>query len=127
MVSVEGLAEQWEGQDLVRARIREVKCLIARPSGHQWCEGNWPNCTANDFILKPVLERMKQDERKLPHLDPLRAELACLSHRLSIKFTEKEIYTMAVEVKKLRSFVKRRACRKEVTKDPVFWRVANIG
>ena len=72
---------------------------------------------ANDFVILPVLHRMREDDRKLPHLDPLRCEVAGLYHRLSITSSEKELYTMSVEIKKLCSFVKRRCSRKEVTKD----------
>lgn len=117
MLSVEGLDREWEGNDKIRARIRETKCMIARPEGHAWCDANRPNCVANDFVILPVLRRMREDDRKLPHLDPLRCEVAGLYHRLSIKASEKELYCMSVEVKKLCSFVKRRCCRKEVTKD----------
>ena len=117
MVSVEGLDREWEGNDKIRARIRETKCVIARPEGHAWCDGNRHNCVANDFVILPVLHRMREDDRKLPHLDPLRCEVAGLYHRLSITSSEKELYTMSVEIKKLCSFVKRRCSRKEVTKD----------
>lgn len=116
-VTVTGMAELWEASEQLRNRLRETNCLIARPPGHAWCDANRPNCTANDEVLLPVLKRMADDERKLPYLDPLRQEVAALGHRMSLSFSEKEVYTMSVEVKKLCSFVKRRALRKEVTKD----------
>eukprot|EP00435_Cladocopium_sp_Y103_P039158 s940_g10.t1 len=69
----------------------------APPEGHAWCEANRPNCVANDFVILPVLHRMREDDRKLPHLDPLRCEVASLFHRLNIKVSEKELYCMSVE------------------------------
>ena len=123
MANVSGLATTWDADPHVRERLRQTGTLCVRPKGHQFCEGNRINCVNNDFILMPILRIMEEDSRKLPHLDPLKVEVAKVHHLMSLQVEEKTIYTTAVGLKRLCSFVKRRAGRKEVTKElsGCFW------
>eukprot|EP00438_Fugacium_kawagutii_P007505 Skav228325 [mRNA] locus=scaffold4117:257355:261343:+ [translate_table: standard] len=116
MADITGVSEEWENKADLRAFVLEHRLLTVRPVGSKWCEPNRPNCTANSEALKPLLRRMRVDALKLPNLDDLKKEVADVFLRLSMKLPEKEVYTTAVELKKLCSFVKRRANRLEVTK-----------
>eukprot|EP00438_Fugacium_kawagutii_P025493 Skav224830 [mRNA] locus=scaffold3408:133009:136580:- [translate_table: standard] len=120
MADITGVSEEWENKADLRAFVLEHRLLTVRPVGSKWCEPNRPNCTANSEALKPLLRRMRDDALKLPNLDDLKKEVADVFLRLSMKLPEKEVYTTAVELKKLCSFVKRRANRLEVTKDVKF-------
>lgn len=53
----------------------------------------------------------------LPHLDPLQAELQIFFQKVGVPQDEKGIYGASIELKRLLGFVKRRAHRREVTKD----------
>ena len=118
MADIEGVGKEWESSCELRTRMLETKLLTIRPEGHKWCEANRPNCVANTAALMPILDRMKNDDSmKLPVLEDLKKQIGIVYHRLAIQIKEKEIYTTAVELKKLCSFVKRRANRLEVTKD----------
>ena len=118
MANIEGIGDEWEDNLEVREHTRATGIMTHRPVGVKWCEPNRPNCVANALVLTPLLERMRDEEGyKLPALDDLKRQVAILYHRLGTSPSEKVIYTIAVEVKKLCSFVKRRTNRLEVTKD----------
>lgn len=110
------LGREWEGLEAVRERLRQTRLLCQRPPGHKYCEANRKNCVENDFVLMPVLGRMGMNDRKLPSLDILKREITTVYRGLAMEVEHSTVYTLAVEVKRLSSFVKRRACRKEVTK-----------
>lgn len=115
-----GLAASWEGSEPVRKQLREHKVLCVRPASERWCEPNRINCTNNSSVLIPALEILRDTpEWKLPHLEPLQAEVALAYEKVGVPVDGKQIYTSAVEVKKMIGFVKRRVKRKEVTK--VLW------
>lgn len=118
MANIEGVGDEWEDDVAVREHIRSTGIVTQRPVGMKWCEPNRPNCVANSLVLTPLLQRMHdEDGYKLPSLEDLKRQIAILYHRLRASPSEKVIYTTAVELKKLCSFVKRRTNRLEVTKD----------
>ena len=110
------LGREWEGVEMVRERLRQTRLLCKRPPGHKFCQGNRTNCNENDFVLVPVLEHMRQNDRKLPCLEILKREITAVYRGLAMEVEHSTVYTLAVEVKRLASFVKRRVTRKEVTK-----------
>jgi len=118
MANIEGVGDEWEDDIAVREYTRSTGIVTQRPVGMKWCEPNRPNCVANSLVLTPLLQRMHdEDGYKLPSLEDLKRQIAILYHRLGASPSEKVIYTTAVELKKLCSFVKRRTNRLEVTKD----------
>lgn len=73
------------------------------------------------MVLKPVLARLAITEKfKLPHLEDLKVQVQTLFDKCGTNFGEKEVYKTSVEIKKLAGFIKRRAARKEVTKEKGF-------
>ena len=121
MADVKGLGEEWERNEYIRARMRESTTLCIRPEGHKWCEATRPNCVNNAQVLFPILHRMREcDEWKLPGLEALKAQVAVCHNRLGLTITESNIYTSAIEMKKMSSFIKRRTRRMECTKDCLF-------
>ena len=70
------------------------------------------------MILLPCLDRLgKTKGYKLPHLEQLQVEIESLFEKMRMPIDEKMIYRNSTEIKKMLGFVKRRANRKEVTKD----------
>lgn len=124
-MDVSDLAKDWDDDESIRVRLRRDRKLCLHPLSQKWCEPNRPNCTLNDIILIPALKRLREHlEWKLPYLEPLQHEINLLFERTSTPIDAKAAYTHAVEVKRMLSFVKRRAKRREVTKDwfgSVFW------
>lgn len=117
-MDVSTLAVQWEADDQIRDRVRQLKKLCVYPSHQRYCEPSRANCTGNSRVLEPALAQLRETPKwQLPHIEPLQAEIAKLLEQLGCPMQDQYIYTASIEVKKLLGFVKRRAVRREVTKD----------
>lgn len=117
-MDVVGLAKIWEGNPGVRGVLRSTGSFLVYPLGAKFLEPTRNNCVANGALLKPALAVLSTTKGwALPHLDPLQVELSLLADKTGTKLGDKGVYAPAVEIKKLLSFIKRRAKRKEVTKD----------
>lgn len=113
-----GLATIWEGSCEIRDRLRQGKKFLEHPDTAKFCEATRPNCVDNACILKPALKALSASPAwKLPHIAALQVELSQLFHKLGANPGELGVYKPAVEIKKLLGFVKRRAHRREVTKE----------
>eukprot|EP00438_Fugacium_kawagutii_P015577 Skav229710 [mRNA] locus=scaffold49:152082:152477:- [translate_table: standard] len=113
-----GLAVQWESSAEVRLVCRDKKKLFVHPETQKFCEPTRINAVDNAAVLRPCLRHLaKTPKFQLPHLDPLQAEIALLLDKLGLQFGDQGVYKAAVELKKLLGLVKRRAHRKEVTKE----------
>ena len=112
-----GLAQQWEQNSELRDRIRTEKVLLKGQEGDEICAASRANAVQNAMVLQPVLVRMQEQSRRLPHLDDLKVEIETVYEKCAHSPGEKLVYTSSVELKRLTSFIKRRVQRKEVTKD----------
>lgn len=113
-----GLALEWEGSADVRALVREHGVLLKKGDGQKFVEPSRANCVQNAAVLKPALHRLRESPGwKLPSLPYLQREIAMLLDKLGIVSGTTAVYQPSVELKKLLGVVKRRAGRKEVTKD----------
>lgn len=113
-----GLAVQWESSAEVRLVCRDHKKLLVHPVTEKFCEPTRVNCVDNAAVLRPALRHLSKSPKfQLPHLEPLQAEISLLLDKLGVQFGGQGVYKAAVELKKLLGFVKRRARRKEVTKE----------
>jgi hypothetical protein len=112
-----GLAQQWEQDSELRQRIRTEKSLLKNQDGEEFCAACRLNAVQNAMVLRPVLVRMREQSRRLPHLDDLKVEVETVYEKCGHTPGDKLVYTSSVEVKRLTSFIKRRVQRKEVTKD----------
>lgn len=113
-----GLAAQWEGDPDIRTHVRQSNQILKYPVGAKFCEPTRNNCVLNSAVLSPILAKLSQTPNfKLPPLDPLQVELAKLVEKVGATLGEKGVYAPAIELKKLASFIKRKARRKEVTKE----------
>ena len=125
-MNVAGLAREWDSDELVRERVRQTKKLCVCLPSQTWCEPTRHNAVVNSQVLIPLLKRLSHTpDWKLPYLDPLQAEISILVTKLGVAMDEKAIYTASVEIKKLLGLVKRRANRKEVTKDRFWGKISN--
>lgn len=119
-MSCEGLAAMWEGTSGVRRRVLNG-LLLEYPASQKWCQPTRENAKLNGEVLLPCLSLLSEaPDFHLPHLPPLQAEIQTLYSAMGKEVSSKTIYKNAVEIKKLLSFLKRRANHKEVTKDPIF-------
>ncbi len=121
LMECDGLAADWEGSCEVRNRLLQEKKFLQHPSAQNFCQPTRSNCVDNACMLKPILRKLSLVPGwKLPHLDPLQAELTLLVEKLGISNMGPTcVYQAAVSIKKLLGLVKRRVSRKEVTKDSV--------
>ena len=111
-----GLAREWENISELRDRIRDQKRVLIYPTGDTYCKTTRQNAVSNSLVLKPVLKRLQANPR-LPHLEDLIVEVTTLFEKCGLPIGEKAPYKVTVEVKRLCGFVKRRANRKEATKE----------
>lgn len=113
-----GLALDWEKDLDLRNRLREKRYLLETPVGEAICKPTRVNAVNNAMVLRPVLARIREAGLRLPHLEPLKLEVASLFKKCgTTSLGEKAVYKASVEIKQLAGFVKRRLTRKEVTKE----------
>ena len=113
-----GLAAKWESSEEIRDQIRDDGRLLV-PSGKNdaWCEPSRQNAVKNTAVLLPALVMLRESNgQKLPYLDPLQNEVLTFMQKMGRTPTDKMVYRHAGELKKLLSFIKRRANHAEVTK-----------
>ena len=74
-----GLAQEWENDQTLRARMREEKRLLMYPNDESYCRPNRVNAVTNALVLAPVLKRLqKESKNRLPHLEHLILEVTNL-------------------------------------------------
>lgn len=113
-----GLALEWETNGEIRARMRDEKRLLQYAAQEKFCKPNRKNAVSNKHILLPVLRRLgKTPSFRLPHLHDMTAEVTTLFDKCGLVVGEQGPYKASMEIKRLAGFVKRRASRKEVTKE----------
>ena len=113
-----GLALEWEKIDALRERARTEKKILLHSVADKYCKPNRENAVTNSMVILPVLRRLgKAPKQRLPHLDDLQPEVQALMVKCTLPVGDKAPYKASMEIKKLAGFVKRRANRREVTKD----------
>ena len=116
-MDVGGLGAKWEAENGIRDRIRKDRKLCLHPLSQRYCEPTRPNAISNAMVLRPALQILRDTKGwKLPHIEPLQAEIFQLFQRVGTPVEDQYVYTSSMEVKKLLGFVKRRCTRREVTK-----------
>ena len=112
-----GLSAKWDAVESIRVRFRERQDLMMLAPGSNWVEPNRQNAVQHSDLLLPALEILRlTPSHKLPYLQSLQAEIGDLYERLG-QANEKFIYRNAQEIKRLLGLVKRKALKKELTKD----------
>ena len=113
-----GLCLEWERDSELRNVLRTEKKLLMMQAGEEICLPSRQNCVANARVLRPVLKRLARSPKyKLPHLDDMKVEVQTVYEKCGVEAGEKTIYQNSVEIKRLAGLIKRRAARKEVTKE----------
>lgn len=117
-----GLAAKWESSEEIRNQIRDDgRLLVPSKKNDAWCEPSSQNAVKNTAVLLPALELLRNSNgQKLPYLEPLQNEIVVFMQKMGRTPTDKVVYRHAGELKKLLSFIKRRANHEEVTKDVRF-------
>ena len=115
LFDLQGLREVWQNDATVWKVCREKNKLLANTDGKDVVLANRVNAVNNAAVLAPCLERMRLAGSKLPlpYLEPLQAELVDFFASVKIEPTDKLVYKTACELKRLLSFVKRRANKKD--------------
>eukprot|EP00435_Cladocopium_sp_Y103_P008116 s1972_g2.t1 len=111
----EGVAEEWDGCEDVRARLRDGGNLIHPEALQDDVQG----CCFNSSLLVPLLTRMSlKDGKPLPPIDELRGETEKTYHKNKRGMSpedQDEIVKAAWRVKKMLGFVKMKVRREEVS------------
>ena len=107
----EGLRDEWDKIEGIRLRLRRGKPLLAGTMS----EYTISRCVENTEVLTPVLLRSVACDHKRPEVELLREEIENLLMMNQREFSESHIDDMAWEVRKLLTFVKRKAQRQEVS------------
>lgn len=113
-----GLADSWDASDAVRKQIREHGQLLASSkAGATWCEPSRANAIKNQAVMIPALQILGETPgNKLPYTDPLMAVIRKFLEKMGRTPSDKQVYQHTGEMKKMLSFVKRRANHNEFTK-----------
>ena len=115
-----GLCEKWEAAAGLRIQAREGKDIMQLPKGSKWVEPTRPNAVGHKAVLLPALALLRDSpDNKLPYLGNLQGELSDFYTAIlgAGVIPDKTIYRNAQEIKRLLGLVKRKAGKKEVTKD----------
>ena len=109
---VTGLRKDWDISEALRARMRDGHSLLAGTL-HEYTIAR---CCLNVDILTPVLVRSTMCDHKAPEVENLRDEISgflAMNHRADAG--DDEIDDAAWEIRKLTTFIKRKAKREEVS------------
>ena len=107
----EGLRDEWDSIEALRVRLRSGRPLLSGTMS----EYSINRCTANRDVLIPVLLRSVACDHKRAEVEPLREEIENLLMMNQRQFSESHIDDMVWEVRKLLTFIKRKAQRQEVS------------
>ena len=114
--SITGLAQEWDSSPPIRIRMRDGGGILHADTPPK--QEDIKICILNQELLEPLLTRMSRlSKRSLPTMDDLREE--CYALLTLNKRTGEELVEMVEEsaysIKKLCSFIKAKARRKEVS------------
>ena len=109
----DGLAQEWDGNDDIRARIRRAETLVVKKD--QSRDASISQCTANMDCLQPMLHRFYACRLKLPEINRLREECASVYAHGSRQVSNDTIDDDGWELRKMLRFIKRKANREEVS------------
>ena len=114
-----GLASELERVESIRHLCREKGLLLvpAKPTaGH--CDANRANTVHNIDLVRVCCERLgRTPNLKLPYLEALQEEISEFFKKIHVQVSWKIIYRSSVELKRLLSWLKQRANKKECTKE----------
>ena len=117
--NTKGLSCAWEGDDLIRTRIREQGKLMAHPPSQKIATCSISNAKLNQQVLKPALVRLKQSAGKIPLIDNLIPECEELYAKCAREVESDAGAKDAWSLRRMLSWLKRKAKRMEVSN--VFW------
>ena len=113
-----GLALAWDNIDAIRARVREHGKLILHPKSQKVAACTIKNALLNSDVFRPALVRLRKAKGKMPEIDRLTEECR---KTYNMVYREVELNTESKDAWTLRrmlSWLKRKAVRKEIGKDP---------
>ena len=113
----EGLADEWDGIDTIRGRLRRGQKLLV--GGKISKDGTIKECVQNADVLPIALTRLNAC-LKLPEIDALRDEVEELYKKASREIAMADVEEDAWGVRTLLKFIKRKAKREEVSLESCF-------
>ena len=112
VVSLDGLAEEWDAVPSVREALRAGQSLIMEVSEKQ-VDLKTPSRYA--ALLTPVLQRMVQGGKRMPAIEDLRTQVRAV---LTLnKVSENDTEKFAWLIRKQLGFIKMKCRRREVSTD----------
>ena len=110
-----GLAEEWDQSDHIRARLRDG--LPLADSIQKSRDASIAQCIKNVEVLNPLLHKFYACGLKLPEIDPLREQVSKVYSLSSRTPAEDTVDDDGWELKKMLRLVKRKANRGDVSTD----------
>ena len=114
---LQGLALEWDGLPSIREALRGGGVLCAEVSD-KGVDLKTPSKYAH--VLRPILSRMKDADKKLPSISDLRDQISEVLERNKREPTELEVDRFSWTIRKNLGFVKMKVRKLEVSIDP--WR-----
>ena len=112
--TIDGMASIWDACPQIRERLRAGHPLISEVSD-KCVDVKTPS--TYHFVLEPLLEKMKDANKKLPSVDALRVEIAevLTNNNRQHEATDPEVIKWAWLVRKQLVFIKMKCRRLEVS------------
>ena len=116
--SVEGLANEWEGFDNIRTRLRAEEGRLVIQNEDQTYDPNNRLAILNSDILAPMLVRMTLYKLKIPDIEPLRSAVQQVYQLVSKEPSDSQIDDEGWALRHLVGHVKRKTQKQLVSLDP---------
>ena len=114
-----GLANAWEGINLLRARVREQGTIMLHPKSQKVAALTIKNARLNAEVLKPALVRLRVAGGKMPGIDDLISECRKLYEAIGREVASTQASKDGWTIRRTLSWLKRKAAREEVSQDPL--------
>ena len=121
-----GLAINWENSDQLRNRLREHGKLMMHPKSQKVAANTIKNAILNVEVLKPAVLRLRASNGKMPVIDELIAECVAVYQKVGKEPYNDVACKDAWTLRRMLSWLKRKATRGEVGKDSLQQVFANI-
>ncbi|CAK8992001.1 Uncharacterized protein SCF082_LOCUS2903 [Durusdinium trenchii] len=115
-VDCAGLAEEWDGMETIRNRLRKGEHLLSEKGGK---DVKIPRCVENYDVLTPILVQIATGCR-LAEIDGLRDSVAQAYRINHQEADDHKVDDAAWGIRDMVTFIKKKTQRREPSKDPVF-------
>ena len=109
---ISGMAEIWDAVPQIRTRLRDGHPLFGEVSDRN-LDIKTPSKLS--FVMKPLLERMREHCRKLPSIDALRDEVKALYTLCRVEYNAIDAEASSWSLRKHAGFIKMKVRKEQVS------------